>query len=56
MFGWTRRKSPGAHQLYHKKGCYPFNLPSVHGREVKIAYKIKLRDFLAERYPEEFEL
>lgn len=56
MFGWERRTGTGSHNMYHKKGDYPFNLPSVHGREVKMAYKIKLRDFLAERYPEEFEL
>jgi len=42
--------------MYHKKGDYPFNLPTVSGRAVKKEYKIKLRDFLAERYPEEFEL
>jgi len=56
LFGWERRKSPGSHNMYHKRGDYPFNLPTVSGRGVKKEYKIKLRDFLAERYPEEFEL
>jgi len=42
--------------MYHKKGDCPFNLPTVSGRAVKREYKNKLKDFLAERYPEEFEL
>jgi len=42
--------------MYHKKGCPPFNLPTLGGREIKRVYKIKLRDFLEEQYPEEFEL
>jgi predicted RNA binding protein YcfA (HicA-like mRNA interferase family) len=56
MFGWVRRKSPGSHRLYHKKGYYPFNLPTLSGREIKKTYKIELRDFLEQQYPEEFRL
>ena len=56
MFEWERRRSPGGHHLYHKKGSYPFNLPNISGREIKKVYKIKLRDFLEEQYPEEFKL
>jgi predicted RNA binding protein YcfA (HicA-like mRNA interferase family) len=46
VFGYERRKGTGSHLVYHKKGSYPFVLPTVSGREIKKAYKIKLREFL----------
>jgi predicted RNA binding protein YcfA (HicA-like mRNA interferase family) len=56
MFGYEKSKSPGSHQVYHKKGSNPFTLTPVNGREIKREYKIKLKEFLEQQYPKEFEI
>ena len=56
MFGWIWKPGPGSHRLFRKRGEMPFCLPTLSGRGIKKVYKIKLRDFLEERYPQELEL
>ena len=37
-FGYTLRKSRGSERIFHKKGAYPINVPTVGGKQVKLPY------------------
>ena len=37
-FGYTERRKPGSECIFHKKGGYPINVPTVQGRHVKSTY------------------
>ena len=38
LFGYEERGNPGSECIFHKKGAYPINVPTVHGRHVKSPY------------------
>jgi predicted RNA binding protein YcfA (HicA-like mRNA interferase family) len=40
-FGYQEKKKPGSECVFHKKGSYPINVPTLKGRKVKKQY-IKL--------------
>ena len=37
-FGYSERRKPGSECVFHKKGIYPINVPTVNGRAVKSHY------------------
>jgi len=45
-FGYEEKKSPGSECIFHKKGCYPINVPTVKGKVVKSRYIKRLIKFL----------
>lgn len=38
LFGYKERGNPGSECIFHKKGAYPINVPTVQGRHVKSPY------------------
>lgn len=38
FFGYKERSKPGSECIFHKKGAYPINVPTVRGRHVKSPY------------------
>lgn len=36
--GYTEKRKPGSECTFHKKGAYPFNVPTVKGKQVKKCY------------------
>jgi len=38
MLGYERKKQPGSHHVFHKRGAYPITIPTIKGRKVKKAY------------------
>lgn len=37
-FGYEEKKKPGSERVFHKKGSYPINVPTVSGKAVKSRY------------------
>lgn len=55
-FGYTERKKPGSEYIFHKKGCYPINVPTVKGRYVKTFYVKRIVKILElEEYLDKFD-
>lgn len=46
IFGFEERRNPGSECIFHKKGSYPINVPTVKGRNVKSKYVKRLIKFL----------
>lgn len=38
LFDYKERRNPGSECIFHKKGAYPINVPTVGGRRVKSVY------------------
>ena len=38
LFEYEERRKPGSECIFHKKGAYPINVPTVQGRHVKSIY------------------
>ena len=55
-FDYTERKNPGSECIFHKRGSYPINVPTVKGRYVKRHYvKRIVRILELEEYLENFK-
>ena len=55
-FGYTEKKKPGSECTFHKRGSYPFNVPTVKGRHVKRRYVERIVKILElEEYLEEHQ-
>ncbi|GAI92678.1 unnamed protein product, partial [marine sediment metagenome] len=54
--GYTEKKKPGSECTFHKRGSYPFNVPTVKGRHVKRRYVERIVKILElEEYLEEHQ-
>lgn len=47
FFGYQERRNPGSECIFHKKGAYPINVPTVQGRHVKSVYVRRLVKLLS---------
>lgn len=45
-FGYEERKKAGGECIFHKKGSFPINVPTVSGRKVKTVYVRRLVQIL----------
>lgn len=45
-FGYRRNKKSGSEYVFHKKGGYPINVPTVEGSHVKLPYVKRLAERL----------
>jgi hypothetical protein len=45
-FGYLERRGPSGECIFHKKGSYPINVPTVKGRAVKSPYVKRMVKFL----------
>lgn len=55
-FDYTERKKPGSECIFHKKGSFPINVPTVKGRYVKKRYVKRVVSILElEEYLENFK-
>jgi len=55
-FDYTESKNPGSECIFHKKGSFPINVPTVKGRYVKKRYVERIVRILElEEYLEKFK-
>jgi hypothetical protein len=45
-FGYIERRNPSSECIFHKKGSYPINVPTIKGRTVKSQYVKRMVKFL----------
>ncbi len=45
-FGYTEKRKPGSERVFHKKGGYPINVPTVSGRAVRSPYVRRMAKLL----------
>ena len=54
MLGYTEKKNPGSHRVFHKKGNPVIPIPTISGRYLKKKYiTLLVNNLVLERYLEE---
>lgn len=45
-FNYKEKRKPGSECIFHRKGSYPINVPTVKGRHVKSPYVKRITEIL----------